>query len=521
MPEIVTVLGLLAAVAALVPLANRLSVPYPILLVLGGLALGFVPNHILPDIVLEPELVFLLFLPPLLYWEAVSTSWREFRANLRPILSLAIGLVVVTTCGVAAVAHIALGFSWGVSFVLGAVVSSTDAVSATSITSRLGVPQRIVAILDGESLINDASALVVYSAAVTAVVADTFSLARASLQFVVASVGGVAAGLIVGWAEIRLRPHITDLRVEGTVTLLAPFVAYIPADLLGASGVLAAVAAGLYVGRRAPAAISPASRLQASTIWEFGTFLINGLVFILIGLQLHPIFLSLAGRSTGLLLRQAGIVSLAVVGLRLAWVYPAGLLARLEDRIARRTAPPLSAHALTVIGWAGMRGVISLATALALPIATDTGPFPDREAILFLTFCVILATLVGQGMTLGAAIRALGVVSDGATDATEQRARLAVSRAALARLDALAGRRDVPLTVIEELRARYQRQAGRLDADGDDAWYEAERAARREILAAERRALLALRDRGAIDGAALHRIERDLDLEQLRLDRHA
>jgi len=262
MHEIVTVLGLLAVVAALVPLANRLAVPYPILLVIGGLILGFVPNRVLPDVTLAPDLVFLIFLPPLLYWDALTTSWRDFRANLRPIASL----VVVTTCGVAVVAHLALGFPWAVAFVLGAVVSSTDAVAANSIASRLGVPPRVVAILSGESLVNDGAALVVYSSAVAAVTRGSFSLPQAALQFVAASVGGVAVGLAVGWVVIRLRAHIADVRVESTVALLTPFAAYLPADFVGASGVLAAVAAGLYVGRQSPVVISPATRLRADAI---------------------------------------------------------------------------------------------------------------------------------------------------------------------------------------------------------------------------------------------------------------
>ena len=271
---IIIILILLAVVAALVPLADRLAIPYPILLVVVGLILGFIPNSVLPDVVLKPDVVFLLFLPPLLYWDAVTTSWREFRANFRTIGSLAIGLVIVTTCGVAIIAHALLNFPWGIAFVLGAIVSSTDVVAAGSIASRLGVPPRIVAILEGEGLVNDATALVVYGAAVTAVVAGDFSLPHAGARLIAVSVGGVATGLVVGWGVTSLRRRITDVRVEGMVALLTPFAAYLPADLLGVSGVLAAVTAGLYVGRRSPVVISPASRLRADAIWDLGTFLI-------------------------------------------------------------------------------------------------------------------------------------------------------------------------------------------------------------------------------------------------------
>ena len=518
MHEIIVVLGLLAAVAALIPLANRLAIPYPILLVFGGLVLGFIPNRVLPDVTLEPDLVFLLFLPPLLYWDAVTTPWREFRANLRPIGSLAIGLVIVTTCGVALVAHLLLGFTWPLSFLLGAVVSSTDAVATGSIASRLGVPPRIVAILQGESLVNDATALVVYGAAVTAVVAGSFSLPRAALQFVAVSVGGVAAGLVVGWVVIRLRRHITDVRVEGMVALLTPFAAYLPADLCGASGVLAAVAAGLYVGRQSAVAISPAARLRADAIWELGTFLINGLIFILIGLQLHPIFIALSGHSLSTLLWESVVISLVVIVVRIAWVYPAGALAHLEDRIVRRDALPLSPAELGVIGWAGMRGVISLATALALPEVTDHGAFPERDRILFLTFGVIVATLVGQGLTLAPLIRLLHVTGDDVPHQEEAHARRIAAQAAIEQLDALADRGDVPGEILDDLRVRYTRRATRLGLTGDEGEIQTRQRIVRAVLDAERRAIIDLRDRNIISDTVLRRIQHELDLEQVRLE---
>lgn len=520
MHAVVVVLILLAAVAALVPFAERLAVPYPIVLVVGGLALGFVPA--LPDVRLEPELVFLLFLPPLLYWEAVSTSWRDFRANLRPITSLAVGLVVFTTCGVAVVAHGAIGLPWGVAFVLGAVVSATDAVSATAVTARLGVPERISTILAGESLVNDATALVVYGTAVAAVVDGHFSLARAGLQFVAVSIGGIAVGLAGGWLLMRLRRFIADGRVEGTIALLTPFAVYLPADFIGASGVLAAVAAGLYVGQRSPVAISSAVRLRSAAVWELGTFLLNGLVFILIGLEFRGILQHLAALPASRLLRDIAVVSAAVVVVRLAWVFPANYSVRLLNRGRQSGEEPLSAAGLTVIGWAGMRGVISLATVLALPDLADGGPFPDRDLLLLLTVGVISVTLVGQGLSLAPLIRVLGVTSDDDREREEALARRVAAEAALEHLDSMAAdQRLVPQAVLD-IRRRYLGRVERLDGAGGTRGVHALAAwdLRRELLEVERRAIIDLRNRNAISDAVLRRVQRDLDVEQVHVDTH-
>ncbi|HVA88789.1 MAG TPA: Na+/H+ antiporter [Chloroflexota bacterium] len=522
MHDIALVLGLLAVVAGLVSLANRLSIPYPILLVIGGLLLGFIPNRVLPDIVLEPDLLLLLFLPPLLYWDALHTSWRDFRANLRPIAALAFGLVIVTTVGVALVAHGVLGLPWPVSFVLGAVVSATDAVAAGSIMARLGVPRRVVVILEGESLINDATALVIYASAVGVVVHGSFSLVDTSLHFIGAGVGGVAAGLIVGAVVLRLRQHIADSRVEGMVSLLTPFAAYLPADLLGASGVLAAVAAGLYMGRRSPLALAPATRLQADAIWELGAFVINGLTFILVGFQLHPIVLALSGRSFPTLLGDAAAVSVTVVVVRIAWVFPGAHLAVVRGRLGGRDPRLPSRAELGILAWAGLRGAIALATALALPERTAHGPFPDRDLILFLTFSVILVTLVGQGLSLAPLIRWLGVAEDDTLAREERQARQAVTRAALTRLKIWAAREGVSPELIEDLRVHYERRAARFDGAGDEEEALEEHAAtvqavQRDLLDAERQTLVALRDRNVIGDAVLRRVQRDLDLDDVRL----
>ena len=521
MHDIALVLALLAVVAALVSLANRLSLPYPILLVIGGLCLGFIPNQVLPDVVLEPDLVLLLFLPPLLYWDALHTSWRDFRANLRPIVSLAFGLVIVTTVGVAAIAHALLGLPWAVSGVLGAIVSSTDAVAAGSIMARLGVPRRVVVILEGESLINDATALVVYSSAVGIVVHGSFSLADTLLHFAGASIGGVAIGLAVGVIVLPLRVRIQDSSVEGMVALLIPFAAYLPADLLGASGVLATVSAGLYIGRRSPLAVAPATRLQADAIWDLGTFVINGLTFILIGLQLHPIVLALSGQSFPTLVGQAAVVSAAVIAVRIAWVYPGVYLAAARDHRHGHDTPLPSRAELGILAWAGLRGVIALATALALPERTAHGPFPDRDLILFLTFGVILVTLVGQGLTLSPLIRWFGVGADDVVAREERQARLAVARAALAQLKRWAARDGAPRELIDDLRMHYERRIARLDGAGEGAQADkrlaAARELRRDLLSAERGALVHLRDRNIIGDEALRLVQRDLDLDEVRL----
>ena len=517
MGEIAIILGLLAVVAALVPLAARLGLPYPILLVLGGLALGFVP--VVPDVTLDPELVLLVFLPPLLFWDAIRTSWRDFRDNIRPISSLAIGLVIGTTGGVALIAHAVLGLPWGVGFVLGAIVSPTDAVAASAITSRLGVPRRIVAILEGESLVNDATALVVYGTAVAAVVSGRFSPLRAGGQFVAASLGGIALGLAVGWASDRLRTRITDARVEGTIALLTPFAAYLPADLLGASGVLAAVVAGLYLGRRSAVAVTPEIRLRTGAVWELGTFLLNGLAFILIGLEFQEILRSLGAYPWPILLRDVAVVAATVIVVRLLWVFPSAAISHLGAGLLGREEAITPRGELVVVGWTGLRGVIALAVALALPTEAGGGPFPYRSLILFVTFGVILITLVGQGLTLPPLIRWLGLVADDRAAREEATARHAMAEAALARLDDWGRRGDAPDGLLDDLRARYRKRLRHLDGATDDAEADLIRLVPdllRDLKATERRKLIALRNSNAIDDAVLRVIQRELDLAELQ-----
>ena len=526
---LILVLGLLVAVVVLAIMAPRLRIPYPVVLVLGGLLLGFVPG--LPRFTLDPDVVFLLFLPPLLYASAWQTSWRDFRANLRPISLLALGLVLMTTLVVAVVAHVLIpDLPWAVAFVLGAIVSPTDAVAATAIAQRLGIPQRIVTIVEGESLVNDATGLVAYRFAVAAVVAGVFSLGEASLQFVVVSVGGIALGLAAGWGLSYVHRWLDNPPLEITVTLVTPFAVYLLGEeVLHVSGVLATVTTGLYLTWRAPTFFSSGTRLQADAVWETLIFLLNGLVFILIGLQLPGILAilntTIARRSPILLVWDAALVSLTVILVRLIWVFPQALLPRLLSRRLRERDPYPGWRTVVLIGWTGMRGAVSLAAALALPEVTAEGAaFPERAFVIYLTFGVILATLVVQGLSLPLLIRRLGLHDDGASERQETQARLTAAQAALARLDELVSQDEVSQESVQHLRKHYEARVRSItkrfkqaaDEPGEDHAMTYQQL-QREALQAERSAVIGLRNRGEINDEILRRIERELDLEDQRL----
>jgi Na+/H+ antiporter len=542
MDQLEVIVGLLVVVAALATLAARIKVPYPILFVIGGSVLGFVPG--LPEVRLEPEIVFLLFLPPLLYVSALFTSWRDFRTNIRAISLLAVGLVLMTTFVVAAVVHAVAGLPWAAAFVLGAIVSPTDAIAATAIAQRLGVPRRIVTLLEGESLVNDATGIVAYRVAVAAVVTGAFSLWEAGLQFVVGAVGGIAVGFAVGWLVVWARRHVSEEpSVQNIVSLLTPFVAYLAAEelphrlwewlhgLIGVpadlhfSGVLAVVTTGLYLGRKSPYITSSGTRLQGFATWELITFLLNGLIFILIGLQLRGVIGGLDAYTAGELVLYAVLVSLTVVLVRVIWVFPATYLPRRLSRRLRERDPSPSWRPVSVVAWTGMRGVISLAAALALPFETASGAqFPDRDLIIFLTFCVILATLVVQGLSLPAVIRALGLEDDGIGEKEETHGRIGVADAALERLGQLEDEDWVREDTAERVRGLYSyrrnRFASRFEGDPDGV---EERSADYqrlmvELLDAQRHRLVKMRDDGSIGDEVMHRIERELDLEESRLE---
>lgn len=409
------VVALLAVAVVLALIARRLGVPDPILLVIGGLLLGLQPWA--PGIVLDPHVVFLLFLPPLLYAAAFRTEWPDFRAQIRPILLLSVGLVLFSTAMVAIAAHYLVGLSWAAAVALGAIVSPPDAVAAIAITRQLRVPKLITTILEGESLVNDASALVTLRVAIVAVVTGVFSIWDAGLQFVLANVGGILIGVIGGWAAVRLhvwleRSGLSDSKLTITVTLLTPYAVYLPAEHLHLSGVLAAVSAGLWVGNRCEQVFSCELYEEGRAVWEWVEFLLNGLIFIMVGFTLRYIMENMGdGYTLEELFTFAAVIVAVVIVARIVWMFPGAYLPRWLDRklLGIPTPyPPL--RNVAVVAWTGMRGVVSLAAAMALPLKTADGePFPHRNLILFLSFAVIFATLVGQGLTLPLVIRVLGV----------------------------------------------------------------------------------------------------------------
>jgi Na+/H+ antiporter len=512
---------LLIVVATLAVLAKKVAFPYPVLLVIGGLALGFVPG--LPAVQLEPALVFLFLLPPLLYPAAVFTSWRDFRANLSPILLLAIGLVLLTTALVAVVAHALTGLPWAAAFVLGAIVSPPDAVAATAITSQLKVPRKIVTVLDGESLVNDATALVAYRFGIAAMMSGTFSLSEAIGRFFLIAVGGTAIGLVVGWLASHIQRRLDDPPVQLTISLLTPFAAYIPAERLHFSGVLAVVTAGIFLGWRGPQILTARSRLNLYVFWEMVVFLLNGLVFVLIGLQLPHILQMLSGRSLNQLVWHGALISAAVIVVRIAWIFSSTQVLRSIGISLRKEDSFPTWQNVAVVAWTGMRGVVSLAAALAVPLTLVNGrPFPGRDYILFITFCVILATLVLQGLSLPVLIRRLGVVDDGLANLEERTARLKANEAALAYLDEIAGR--YPAESVERLRVEYADRIRQLEvcanADGDhsdEAMAPSFENLQQEALDVERRMIIQLRDEYVISDEVLRRIQADLDHAESRL----
>jgi CPA1 family monovalent cation:H+ antiporter len=510
---------LLVAATALAIIARRIGIPYPILLVLGGLAVGFVPG--LPRIELEPDIVFLLFLPPILFAAGYFTSLRDLKANLRAIGLLSIGLVLATTVAVAAVAQALIpGLGWAPAFALGAIVAPPDAVAATAIFQRLGVPRRVVTILEGESLVNDATALVAFRFAVLAATSGTFSLAEAGLSFVFVAIGGGLLGLAVGIAVARIIARIDDPVFAVVVSFLAPVAAYLPAERLGLSGVLATVVGGLYLGRNAGWSLSSSARIAGTAAWQVLLFLINGTVFILIGTQLPTVLEGLGDRPTIQPLLLAAGVCVTVIVTRIVWVFPGTFIPRfLSAKIrAREPRPPL--RNVFLVSWAGMRGVVSLAAALSLP-----ADFPERDLLIFLAFAVILATLVGQGLTLPLVIRGLGIVADGSDEEEEARVRVVATEAAIRRLDELAREWPGHLELVDSLRAQYEhrsRDIERHTAEGpaDEAEREQleHRIIRSAVIDAERAAVAELQETGAIRDEVYRRVERDLDLEELRME---
>ena len=497
----------LTATIGLAVLADVVRVPYPIVLVVGGSAIGFVPG--MPDVSLEPDLVLVIFLPPLLYGAAFFSSLRDLRRDVRSIGLLAIGLVIATVGVVAVVAHSVIGLSWEMSFVLGAITGPTDAVAPGAILRRLGAPRRIVTIIEGENLTNDWTALVLYKFAVAAAVTGTFEFAQAGPKFIATGVGGVVIGLLVARVIREVRYRLDDPPIEISISIVSGYFAYLPAEALGVSGVIAAVTTGIYMGWYTPILTTPAVRIQGQSIWEVLTFAVNALLFLLVGLQLPTIIDGLAGYSAGEVAFWTVLIGVVTIAVRLVYVFA-------FMYVAERGA---SWRPTAVIAWSGMRGSVSLAAALAIP--ADVG---GRELVIFVALGVIFATLVLQGLTLGPLIDALGVEDDGGARDEELLARVRGAEAAADRLAALADEEWVHEGTLNRLQGLYsyrrQRLGARLDGDSDHGLEKRSAAYRRlmrELLTAERETLMDLRNSGAISDEVRRVVERDLDLEESRL----
>ncbi|HXE16312.1 MAG TPA: Na+/H+ antiporter [Stellaceae bacterium] len=523
LPTVQLLVILLGVIAAVAVAASRLKIPPAILLVVTGVALALIPG--LPAVTLAPEFVLLIVLPPIIYDAAVTMSWREFRFNLRPIALLAVGCVVFTTVAVAAATHLLLGLSWPVGLILGAIVSPPDAVAPLSVMRRMRLPRRIVVVLEGEGLANDATALILYRFAIVAVMTGTFSPSRAAGTFAAIIVGELLWGVGVGWAMLRLRRWVRDPRIEITISILTPYLAYWIPQYFGGSGVLATVTAGLYISWNGLRLISAATRLQGIFFWDFFVYIIEGMVFLLTGLQARTIATGTASYSVATLAISSAVVCGVVIVARFVWVYPAIYLPRwLFPRVRRHDPSPPWQWAF-VLSFTGVRGVVSLAAALAIPFITASGqPFPGRDLILILTFAVILVTLVGQGLMLPWVVRLLGLANAGRRERHADRAEEAEAwqqsiEAALARLETLTAERSLPDDVVHPLRVYYRDRLRQIRhrGDGDERHHKLTELADEiglQIIETERVLINELYRAGKLKDEARRRIERALDLRE-------
>ena len=503
--------------------ARKLSTPYPIVMVLGGLALSFVPG--IPHFSLDPDLVFLIFLPPLLYSSAWNTSWRDFRAHLVTILLLAFGLVGFTVFGVALIApYVFPGFDWRLGMVLGAVVAPTDAIAATAIARRIGLPERIVDILEGESLVNDATGLLALEFAREILVHERIpTITEGLLKLLWLTAGGVLVGLAIGWVIEQIERRVEDSTIEITLSILSPYVIYLAAEEVHASGVLAVVTAGLFLAVRSVSFFSPATRLKVWSVWESLTFILNGVVFVLIGLQFPQVRGSIHDYGLQKLIFDGAIFSLILIAMRMVWVFPGARLAYYVNvYVFKRRIQRAPARHVFVVGWTGMRGVVSLAGALALPVVLmDGSAFPHREAIVLLTFCVILVTLVLQGLTLPPLIRWLGLAGGEGPNCEELEARRIVTAAAVAHLTEARDQDELRMgELYDDLIQHYQNHLASLhDADHEAAqMHNHFLELSLETLRVERETAIRLRNEGRISDIVLRKLERELDLNESRLE---
>ena len=515
---------LLAVLAGTALLARRTHIAPAILLLLSGIVLAFVPG--MPSLELPPELVLLVVLPPLIYSASVAMSWREFKHNLRPIILLSVGCVIFTAAAVAAATHYLIGLPWNVGFLLGAIVAPPDVVAPLAIARKLGLPRRILVVLEGEGLANDATALILYRFAVVAISTGAFSLPKATGIFTVIVVAEMLFGAAVGWLSLRARHRARDPQVEITLSLITPYLAFWIPHHFGGSGVIATVACGLYMSWNGPLLISSATRLQGIFFWDLVIYLIEGLLFLLTGFQMRSLYEKSKAFPLDDILAATALVAVIVIVARFAWVYPATYLPRLLNKRLRARDPMPSWRTTFVIAFTGVRGAVSLAAALALPFALPDGEgFPYRDLILFVSFGVIFITLVGLGLGLPPVVRWLGIAQAGRDEhaaeiESEISARREALAAALASLDAITDDRELSDEVVKLLRARHETRANQLPDSLDPDAHQVSAAGTdltRELISTERKFIHVLLRDGKITDEIRRRIERDLDLEEASL----
>ncbi len=523
MGNLTTIIILLAIVTALAQVTDKIRVPYPIMLVIAGIGISLIPG--LPHITLDAEVVFLLFLPPVLYAAAWNTSLIDFKEAARPISLLAVGCVLFTTALVACVAHYFIpGFGWAESFVLGAIISPPDAVAATSATKGLKLPRRIITILEGESLVNDATGLIAYRYAVAAVASGSFIWWLVSINFFYVAIVGILIGLLMGvifrWIH-KITPN--NALTDTTFTLLAPFTSYLLAEEIHASGVLSVVTCGLFLSYYSSEIFDHRTRLQATAVWEVLIFLVNGIIFILIGLQLPMVLENIQDHSMGELIAYGALISLATIIVRLIWIYPGAYLPRWLNKGIREREQRPGIGAVTVVGWSGMRGVVSLAAALALPLTVGDGvDFPNRDFIIFLTFSVIFATLVLQGLTLPWLIRWLKLTDDNTMMRQhDEGARLKIAFSAIEHIESNYTLSLSP-AVLDQIKTKYEIRIHRMQRDTSEKKLSNEQikeflTIQKELISREREEIRKLKRESKINEEVLRKIEYELDLEESRL----
>ena len=514
-PPIVLAIAFAAIVVAVTALGRRLPVPPPILQVAAGFLVGLVPGMTIPR--LEPDLVFFVFLPPVLWAAAFFTSLRDFNANRRPIGLLAIGLVLATSVAVAVAARALFpGMSWAVAIALGAIVSPPDAVAAAAIVSRLPVPRRVIVILEGESLVNDASALILYRSAVAAAVTGVFSWGESIVRFFVDAGVGVAIGILIAWLVLRAIRWSRDVMAETLLTLAAPYVAWVAAETLHVSAVLACVAGGLFLRRHFSSAVAPLSRLQNRSVWDLAIFVLNAAIFLLLGVQCRALLAEVPAGTLGSVVRAGVVIGVVAIVVRLLWVPIATYAPRILSRRIRRDDPSPAWQPVFLVAWTSMRGIVSLATALALPLVLADGtPFPYRREILLVTMCVIVLTLVVQGLTLAPMIRAFAFVPEKTHHVEARVARLEAARRGAETLEDLSREPWVDARDVEWLRGELRDRLRLLEHHAGEP--EGRRRLRTEMMRAERRMLVRLRNEGAISDEVLRELEQELDFEAVRV----